>query len=174
MKFSVIAAADKNLGIGINNELPWRLRDDLKYFSTITTEAPEGKINAVIMGRKTWESLPGKVRPLKGRLNVVLSRGEVDVPEGVLVASSIDDALEKLGEMDEVEEVFIIGGANVYAQAVSHPLCKKIYLTEIDGKFECDAFFPEFSKDKFKKISESDIQEEDGLEYRFIVYERKT
>jgi dihydrofolate reductase len=175
MKFSVIAAADKNLGIGIKNNLPWRLRGDMKYFSHVTCEAPEGKVNAVIMGRKTWESLPKKHRPLKGRLNVVLTRNFEafgDVPEIVILASSLDDALAKLEQRTDVNEVFIIGGANVYAQAVEHPACEKIYLTEVEGEFNCDAFFPRFSKEEFGVVSESEVTSENEVRYRFLVYEK--
>src|SRR3990172_2849902 len=134
MKFSIIAAADKKMGIGIGNKLPWKLAGDLKYFSETTTKASPGKMNAVIMGRKTWESLPEKHRPLAGRLNVVLSRNELPLPDGVLRASSLDDAFEKLSapprhegglRRADVDEVFVIGGASLDEQAIHHPHFEK-------------------------------------------------
>jgi dihydrofolate reductase len=173
MKFSLVVAADKHLGIGIGGHMPWRLKGDLKYFQDVTTNAPEGKINAVIMGRKTWDSLPEKHRPLKGRLNVVLTRGGAEVPDGVLLASSLDEAFIKLRAHPEVGGVHVIGGANVFSQAIVHPDCEKIYLTEVFAEFEADTFFPKIDESVFKKVSESGEHQENGIRYRFAVYERK-
>ena len=173
MKFSIIAAADEKMGIGVGNRLPWRLAADLKYFSETTTAAEEGKINAVIMGRKTWESLPMKSRPLPGRLNVVLSRGMYEVPEGVFLASSLDDAFKRLSRFGETGKIFVIGGASLYAQAINHPDCEKIFLTEVLGEHNCDAFFPEIPPTIFEKASASETREENGTRFRFAVYVRK-
>lgn len=173
MSFSIITAADEKFGIGKDNGLPWQLPGDLKYFSRTTTEASEGKMNAVIMGRKTWESIPPAHRPLKGRLNIVLSRsGNVDAPEDVLVMESLDEALLQMKVRRDIEKIFVIGGANVYAQAVLHPDVARIYLTAIQGLFECDAFFPDVSEDDWKLISQSENYEENGVQYHFCVYER--
>jgi dihydrofolate reductase len=172
MKFALIAAADEKMGIGISNSLPWRLKGDLKYFSDITTLAAPGKINAVVMGRKTWESLPATHRPLKDRLNVVLSRQELDSIEGAIPAISLDDALAKVIEIPNIDKVFVIGGASVYAQAINHPECATIYLTEVSGDFNCDAFFPYIPETIFHKDSVSKEQEENGIKYRFAVYNR--
>lgn len=171
LKFSIIAAADQAMGIGVKNTLPWRIPADLQYFSQVTTEASEGMRNAVIMGRKTWESLPEKHRPLKDRLNVVLSRGMVDLPEDVLLEHSLDEALQRVDAMDDIEHIFVIGGANLYAQAVEHPSCEKIYLTEVLDTFECDAFFPSFSDDDFSLLSRSEEHDENGIKYRFAVFQ---
>jgi dihydrofolate reductase len=171
MKFSIIAAVDKKMGIGKDNQLPWRLKNDLKYFSETTTQAPEGKVNAVIMGSKTWDSLPEKYRPLKDRINMVLSRRDLDLPEGVILAKSMEDAFEKLEERDDVGEVFIIGGASVYKQAIEHEDAEKIYLTEVKGEFDCDAFFPDIPK-SFEVESRSDEMEENEISYRFAVYKK--
>lgn len=172
MKFSIIAAADERMGIGLNNNLPWKLKGDLKYFSEVTTNAAPGKMNAVIMGRKTWESLPGFARPLKGRLNVVLSRSENALPSGVMGGRSLDDAFQKLAARGDLDLVFIIGGASLYAQAINHPGCESVYLTNVKGDFNCDAFFPFIPDVIFKKVSESKEQEENGIKYRFAVYKR--
>lgn len=173
MKFSIVAAADSKMGIGIGNRLPWKLAGDLKFFSKVTTETTPGKMNAVIMGRKTWESLPEKHRPLKDRINVVLSRSEIKLPEGVQHASSIDDALRALEGRTDVDRVFVIGGANVYAQAIAHPDADKIYLTEVEGEFNCDAFFPPIPEESFGKKSVSETHNENGVNYRFAEYVRK-
>lgn len=160
------------MGIGAGNKLPWRLKGDLKYFFEVTVKAAPGKINAVLMGRKTWESLPDFARPLKGRVNVVLSRGGFELPEGIISGSSLDDAFEKLSARGDVDKVFIIGGASLYAQAINHPDCEKIYLTEVAGQFNCDAFFPFIPVGVFEKKSESKPNEENGIRYKFAVYGR--
>lgn len=170
LRFAIIAAMDQNRGIGINNKLPWRLKGDLEFFSRITSVAPPMKINAVIMGRKTWESLPPKSRPLPNRLNIVLTRQNYELPSDVLKAASLDETLEVLSQRSDLHEIFVIGGANVYEQAIQHPSCHKIYLTEVLGNFECDTFFPAIPQ-HFTKISSSEIYHENDLGYRFLVFE---
>ncbi|MFA6521489.1 MAG: dihydrofolate reductase [Candidatus Gracilibacteria bacterium] len=167
MIFALIAAADKNLGIGIKGRLPWKLRKDMQFFQKTTIG--EGA-NAVVMGRATWESLPQAHKPLKSRLNIILTRDEIAAtPEGAFMARSIDEAL-KIAERNNCERVFIIGGAKTYEQAINHPECREIFLTEIDAQVECDTFFPKIDTTKFKKISESEVEEENGLRFSFVRY----
>jgi len=168
MTFSIIAAVDQKLGIGLNNRLPWRLKADLKHFSEITIGH---KNNAVIMGLNTWKSLPKKYRPLPDRLNAVLSKEPItDSLNNALNFQSLDAALAEL-EKKQVEEIFIIGGGMLYASAITHPDCRKLYLTEILKTFDCDTFFPAIPP-KFKKIQINDNQEENGIPFRFAVYEK--
>lgn len=169
LKFSVIVAFDKKRGIGKNNSIPWNIASDLKYFKEITTktEDPE-KENAIIMGRKTWDSLP--IKPLSGRKNIVISRSSQALPGGVLGASSIDGAIllaSKLG----VENIFIIGGASIYSVAVNMRGCEKIYATEILSCFECDTFFPIFLN-RFEFESCDSAATENGIPYIFSVYKK--
>ena len=188
MKFSIIAACDDKRGIGVSNTLPWRLKGDLAYFSEITTTAAEGLQNAVIMGRKTWESLPEKHRPLHGRLNIVLSREKTEMPINVLQATSFEDAFEQIEKLDDrtdrdeldnsselypktVGKIFVIGGASIYAQAINMNECEEIYLTRVLGEFQCDTFFPEIPLG-FEVASESKEMEENGVKYKFVVYKR--
>lgn len=172
--YSVIVAVDKKLGIGKNGVLPWHLPADLKYFKQITTSATApGKINAVIMGRKTWESIPVRFRPLTGRLNIVISsQAHLKLPQEVVLADSFEGALRFLSkESGRVGEVFVIGGAQVFERAVLDPLCQKIYLTRIDKEFSCDRFFPDvFSS--FKEASCSAPIFESQTAVRFCVYLR--
>jgi dihydrofolate reductase/thymidylate synthase len=171
-QFSIIVAFDSKYGIGKNGQLPWSLSSDLKHFKEITTavSSPDKK-NAVIMGRKTWQSLPEKFRPLPGRVNVVLSReGGLNVPSGVLCASSLDDALNQLSSSN-IENVFVIGGAQIYAQAIEHPLCQKLYVTHVKGEHGCDTFFPLISK-SFSPISASPQHQEEGISFLFSDYLR--
>ena len=174
--FDAIVAVDDQLGIGKEGKLPWRLSTDLKRFKqiTATTEDPSKK-NAVIMGRRTWESLPDQYRPLPGRINIVLSRNEqLSLPPGVLKAKNLQDALEIIAQpslIRQIEKVFVIGGAQVFQEALLSPQCRKIYLTKIKGVFDCDVFFPEMSH--FREIFRSPAQKEDLLEYCFITYQRK-
>lgn len=177
MHFSLIAAVDKTFGIGKNNTLPWSLPSDLKHFSRVTTEvspaAPTGTMNAVIMGRKTWESLPEKHRPLKNRLNVVLSRSnDLELPDGVLAAHSIDEALEKLATQKNIESLFVIGGAQIFAEAINHLSCRKIYLTQIMQTFDCDTFFPNINPEKFLVKEKSPLMKEGALEFEYVTFEK--
>mmetsp|Transcript_4409 Transcript_4409/g.14161 ORF Transcript_4409/g.14161 Transcript_4409/m.14161 type:complete len:525 (+) Transcript_4409:78-1652(+) len=141
-RFSVVVAACKqSRGIGVSNQLPWRLRGDMQYFKQLTRSTRDPtKQNAVIMGRKTWESIPEKMRPLGDRLNVVISanpaaRELYGMGDKVLLATSLGDALQQLCEGDyaaSVESVFVIGGSSVYAEAVDLPqLCERVYYTEV-------------------------------------------
>lgn len=170
--FSVIVAFDSQYGIGKNGQLPWALPMDLKNFKEITSTVTDpAKKNAVIMGRKTWESLPEKFRPLPGRLNVVLSRkNPIDLPVTVLVSKSLDEALNKLSTPN-IENIFVIGGGQIYAQAMTHPLCQKLYVTHVQGNYDCDAFFPPISKDFFP-ISASEQFQEAGFSFQFCNYLR--
>jgi dihydrofolate reductase len=188
--FSLVVAMDRKRGIGIGGKLPWKLKGDMKFFREITTNpdrsvverlhglpAGEGIVtysqegcNAVLMGRKTWESLPDAYRPLPGRLNGVLSRKGFDAGEDAEVWTSLDAAFADLDDTDDVGEVFVIGGAQLYAEALAHPDCARIYLTEIDAEFECDAFFP--PAPDFIPRAASPWIEESGIRYRIRRYER--
>jgi len=171
MTFSIISALDTNRGIGKAGGLPWRLKGDMAHFKQVTTNASPGLKNAVIMGRTTWESLPMAFKPLPDRINVVLSRSPLDLGQtSVLVATSLENALVTLQDQP-VDNVFVIGGGQVYAQAISYPQCTKLYLTEIEGDFGCDTFFPEIPAD-FKRVSESAPVNENGIVYRFTEYKK--
>ena len=168
--FSIVVAMDEVNGIGLQGRLPWHLPADLKHFKDITTKTSgPGQKNAVIMGRKTWESLPEKFRPLPGRVNVVLSSQSLKLPDGVLVFNSLDQALKGLEREKGINEVFVIGGAQVYAQAILHPECARIYATRIQAKFSCDAFFPAIPKG-FKEIEQTPVSAGPALPHYFVVY----
>jgi dihydrofolate reductase len=141
--FDCVAAADAAGGIGKDNDLPWpRLAGDLAFLRRITSEAPAGRVNAVVMGRLTWESVPSQKQPLPGRLNIVVSRRGTDVPGGVLRAASLDEALAQAWSRPDVEATFVIGGAQIFAAAFPHPACRFVYITRIAATFACDAFLP--------------------------------
>ena len=166
MDFAIIAAMDENRGIGKNNALPWHLSADLKHFASATKGA------IVIMGRKTWESLPENFRPLKDRLNIVVSRSEQSLPDGVLLAHSLDEALRLAEEHAPDRKAFVIGGATLYAEAIRHPACKELFLTHIQGTFDCDTFFPDYKSD-FKLFSEYPLQNEGTIHFHFATYLRR-
>lgn len=139
-----MVAADRSDGIGKNNDLPWpKLKADLKHFRDVTSTAPAGRRNAVIMGRRTWDSIPPKYRPMPERLNVVITRGKPSVPEGVLVASSLDDGLVQAAAAESMERLFVVGGAEIFRQAFAHPRCAEVFLTRIEAAFDCDAHIPD-------------------------------
>lgn len=174
MKFSLVVAADKNNGIGKNNTLVWKLPTDMKFFADVTTRTHDSTSqNAVIMGRNTWESIPQKHRPLKNRINVVLSRsGDLKLPQGVILANSIDDAIQKLTSLKNLEHVFIIGGARVFEDAVKHPDCQTIYLTRLEQNFDCDVFFPAIDETKFRIKERSGMKHENNIDFEFLTYEK--
>ncbi|MFN3716172.1 MAG: dihydrofolate reductase [Thiobacillus sp.] len=159
-RVSVIAALAKNRVIGIENRLPWRLPEDLAHFKALTLGHP------VLMGRKTFESLG---RPLPGRTNVVITRNRDYRPEGCLVADSIPAALAACAEHDEV---FFIGGAELYAQAIA--LADRLYLTEVDIDAAGDAWFPEFDRAAFREIERQSHtgRKADHLRFDFVTYAR--
>lgn len=180
VKVNVIVAVSENMGIGINGELPWRLKKEMAYFRRMTMCTNDSsKQNAVIMGRKTWESIPGKNRPLTGRVNIVLSRQNLMLGPNVMVCNSMDSALQRLQEpllAGTIESAWVIGGSSVYREALASPHCFRIYLTKILKTFKCDTFLPEVPGNTFRLVRDPNVpeemQEEDGLLYEYHVYER--
>jgi len=178
---SVIVATTLKGGIGKDGHLPWHLPGDMAHFKRVTlaqNEKGSGMKNAVIMGRKTWESIPEKFRPLSERLNVVLTRGadaaeyKSPYPEDVLVASSVSKAVEKLAARTDVSEIFVIGGQAAYQEAVDMPNCARIFLTRVARDLECDAFFPSFDQSKFRVVHVSKTMSRQDSSYDFVVYEQ--
>ncbi len=159
-RVSLIAALAQNRVIGIDNRLPWKLPEDLAHFKALTLGYP------ILMGRKTFESLG---RPLPGRRNIVITRNENYQPPGCEIAASIPAALALCAD---VEEIFFIGGAALYAQVL--PLADRLYLTEVQIEAAGDAWFPEFDRALFSEVSrESHLGEKgDALRFEFVVYER--
>ncbi|WP_435357269.1 dihydrofolate reductase [Emticicia sp. SJ17W-69] len=154
---SIIVAKTSNSVIGKDNQLLWRLSADLKQFRILTTG------HAVIMGRKTFESI-GKALP--NRTNIVISRQKnLDLPIGVFQAESLEKAIEMAKNAEGNEEIFIIGGGNVYQQALD--ITDKIYLTEVQANMGGDAFFPELDKKKWKEISRVSHNKDEKNEYDF-------
>ena len=174
--FSIIVAIDKNKGIGNKGQLPWHLPADLTHFKNITTKTSgSDKKNVVIMGRKTWESLPERFRPLPGRINVVLSRkNSLVLPQGVYCANDFD-LLEKLLKSKHLagtwDAVFIIGGEQVFRSAIIQESCQKLYITHLHQAYTCDTFFPDF-EGFYRRTYASEIFEQNGCPYQFCEYEK--
>jgi len=174
--FSVIVATTPKGGIGKDGTLPWRLPEDMAHFKRVTSavEAGSGKSNAVIMGRKTWESIPEKFKPLAGRVNVVLTRSVPDpshYPPGVLTADSLTAGLDQLGAREDVADIYVIGGQAAYKEAVEMEQCTRIFLTRVGVEFDCDAFFPAFDANRFKASYVSQTSSRENIPYDFLVYE---
>lgn len=159
---TLIAACARGGVIGIENRMPWHLPEDMKFFR----EATRGK--PVIMGRKTWESLPDAFRPLPGRLNIVVSRNPDFHAAGGTVVGSLADALTAAGD---AETAFVIGGAELYRQAL--PLADRLLLTEIDRDYAGDAFFPAFDIAEWHETSRDGQIAESGLPFAFVTYTRR-
>jgi dihydrofolate reductase len=181
-QLDLIVACDQNRGIGKNGQLPWRLPADMKYFAqTTSAKAAHEPDNVVIMGRKTWQSIPEKFRPLKNRCNIVLTRDpahtrlDLDkegIKSKVFFVDSLDAAVDQAVNKFHANKCFVIGGASVYRQAIEHSACHLLYLTEIEASFDCDVFFPPFL-DKFVARSKSEQCREDEINYTFKIYERR-
>ncbi|KAF5947219.1 hypothetical protein HYC85_013176 [Camellia sinensis] len=177
--YQVVVAATQNMGIGKDGKLPWKLPSDLKFFKdvTMTTSDPVKK-NAVIMGRKTWESIPLEHRPLPGRLNVVLTRsGSFDIAtaENVVICGSIGSALELLAASPyclSIEKVFVIGGGQILREALNAPGCDAIHITEIETNIECDTFIPAVDMSVFLPWYSSFPLVENNIRYSFTTYVR--
>jgi dihydrofolate reductase len=158
-KICIVVAIGRNRELGKDNMLLWRIPDDLKRFKALTMGHP------LIFGRKTFESI-GK--PLPGRTNIVVTRDPDWTHEGVVVARSLEEAIEKASALD-AEEVHIGGGAQLYAQAL--PFVDRLYLTLIDDTKEADTFFPEYEKE-FTKVVKEEQREYEGMRYSWIERER--
>jgi len=160
LRISIIAALAKNRVIGIENRLPWRLPEDLAHFKALTLGHP------ILMGRKTFESLG---RPLTGRTNIVITRNPGYRPEGCQVADSIPAAVALCKDADEI---FFIGGAELYAQAI--PQADRLYLTEVDIEAEGDAWFPDYDRSAFTEVSRESHTggKGDTMSFDFVVYQR--
>nr|AIA18204.1 Dihydrofolate reductase [uncultured bacterium] len=140
-RIAAIVAMSQNRVIGKNNQLPWHMPADLKHFKLLTTN------HAIIMGRKTYETIG---RPLPNRTNIILTRAAHYQAEGCFTANSFEQALEIAAEKNPNQEIFVIGGAQIYQQLL--PLVQHIYLTIIHHDFMGDAFFPEIDKLKWKEL----------------------
>jgi dihydrofolate reductase len=171
MKCALIVAMASNQTIGINNTLPWHLPHDLKYFKNVTMAKP------IIMGRKTYESIG---RPLPGRTNIVITRQSDYQAEGIVVVNSLQQALDKAEDISFVaghEEVMVIGGAEIYQQALLQ--ADRLYITHVDAEIEGDAFFPtvewndwqEFQREEHAADPAGDDQK-NPYDYSFVVYDR--
>lgn len=157
---TLIAAVARNGVIGIDNRLPWRLPADLKRFKALTLG------HAVIMGRKTWESLPAGFRPLPGRRNIVVTRDAGYHAKGAAVATSLPGAVAAA----ESGEAFVIGGAELYAAAL--PLADRLQLTEIDAAFEGDTWFPAIDPRHWRETARETHHDAAGFGYAFVTYRR--
>lgn len=156
---SLIAAVGSNGAIGKGNLLLWSIPEDMAYFKQVTLGRP------VIMGRKTWESLPPRFRPLPGRSNVVVSRNPDYAVPGAILALSLEAALAAAG----AGEVFVIGGAELYAQSL--PLADRLYLTRVEDAPEADAFFPAPPAEQWREVSRR-AGSGQAPAYAFVVLER--
>jgi len=159
-----IAAVDLNWGIGYRGNLLERIPEDMKFFKKATI----GKV--VVMGRKTFESLPGK-KPLKDRVNIVLTtKGKFD-DDGVKVCSSLDELLCELKQYSE-DDVFVIGGESVYSLLL--PYCSEAYITKIENSYEADTYFKNLDEDdSWELTSESGTKDYNGIKFKFVKYENR-
>lgn len=170
--FSVIVAADQLRGIGKDGTLPWHLPGDMAFYKRTTLAAPRGQHNAVIMGRKTFESIPARFRPLKDRLNVVLSRAPQYTPEGALKVGSLDEALQVVTARSDIAHAFVIGGGQLYDEALRHPACARVIITRVHASFACDTFLAPFEH-SFVLTHTDGPHADDAASYTFETYERR-
>lgn len=167
MKLALVWAMAQNRVIGRNNALPWHLPEDLKYFKRITMGKP------IIMGRKTFESI-GK--PLPGRTNIVVTRNPDWHHDGVKVVSSLEAArelCESIAEIDGTEEAMVIGGAEIYRQAL--PLADRLYLTEVHAEVNGDTVFPDFDRSQWQETAREDFEAvgPNPYNYSFIILDKR-
>ncbi len=163
MTISMIAAVAENGVIGKDNDLVWSLPDDMRYF----VEKTKGR--HVIMGRKNYESIPEKFRPLPNRPNIILSRNTDYQADGCTVVTNLESALN-IAEKNQEAEAFIIGGAQIYKMGLKY--AHRMYITEVKASFDGDTYFPDFDKGVWKEMSRSHHPKDEKHEYAFdfVVY----
>lgn len=162
-RINLIFARAANGVIGKDNAMPWHLPEDLAHFKQLTHGWP------VVMGRKTWDSLPPRFRPLPGRTNIVVTRQADWRADGAVTAHSLPAALEQ-AQKAKATEVWVIGGAEIYAQAL--PLAQRVEVTEIAQTFEGDAYAPELGA-QWQETARSTHQSTTGLPFSFVTYEKR-
>jgi len=162
VKVSLVAAVARDGVIGRDNAIPWHLPEDARRFRALTMGHP------VVMGRRTWDSLPERFRPLPGRRNVVVSRNPDWHAEGAERATSLDDALRLL---EGAPQVFVVGGAGLYADALA--VADELLVTEIDAEVQGDVFFPTWDRTIFREESREPHVSEDGVAFAFVTYRRQ-
>ncbi|GAA5814039.1 hypothetical protein MFLAVUS_007529 [Mucor flavus] len=195
-QFALVVAATEELGIGVLNNLPWRIPKDMAFFKQVTTAIPkelenQPVQNAVIMGRVTWESIPTKFRPLDNRFNIVVSRNpsyDLKLADTTCKNTIVVDSLEKAFEAVDSKNharTFVIGGAQMYRLAIQHANCSHIVLTRVKSEIDCDTFFPTIDEQHYRLGSHQElesyvqqqvpegIQKFKELEYEFTLYVRK-
>ena len=167
MKVSLIVAKAQNEAIGKDNDLIWHLRDDMRYFSSTT------KGHHVIMGRMNYDSIPDKYRPLPDRTNIIVTRNPNFEAEDCVVVNSIEEGLE-IAKKNGDEEVFIIGGGQIYKKSLDEDMLDKSYITYVHHEFDADVFFPEYDKAIWKKTSEIFHPKDEKHKYSFsyVTYEK--
>ncbi|MAR40402.1 MAG: diacylglycerol kinase [Flavobacteriales bacterium] len=166
MRVSLIVAVSANGVIGKDNDLTWHLPRDMKFFKDTT------KGHHVIMGRKNFESIPHKFKPLPNRTNVIITRQSDYIAEDCIVVNSVEESIE-VAKKNGDEEPFIIGGGQIYKIALENNLIERIYLTRIHHNFEGDTFFPNLAED-WKVITREDCKadEKNKYDYSFLVLEK--
>lgn len=166
MIISLIAAVTENHVIGKDNDLPWHLPDDMKFFMETT------KGHHVIMGRKNYDSLPVKYRPLPNRHNIVVTRQKNFTAPGCDIVNSLEEAIAISRKADE-QEVFIIGGAEIFNQSMN--LADRLYITEIKTTLDGDTFFPVINKNEWKETMRKphEVDARHAYAFDFVTYERK-
>jgi len=162
VKLAIVAAIARGGVIGRENAIPWRISEDSKRFRDLTMGHP------VVMGRRTWESLPDRFRPLPGRRNVVVTRNPEWSAEGAERAGSLEEALHALGGE---ARVFVIGGTQLYASAL--PLADELLLTEVDADVAGDTLFPPFDRSQYEEVSREPHVSESGTPFAFVAYVRR-
>uniref|UniRef100_A0A8C5P9X6 Dihydrofolate reductase n=1 Tax=Leptobrachium leishanense TaxID=445787 RepID=A0A8C5P9X6_9ANUR len=179
----LIAAACRNLGIGLKGCLPWKLPNEYKYFiNNIISVNQPGKKNLIILGRKSFESFEDGYLPLPNCIIALLSKNECVLPLHAHYICRNEEEVLKLSITpplcEEIETIWILGGVETYRSMMQHPWCEEIYLTRIQADYECDTFFPEINEDVFKLMDRypgvpEEIQEEKGITYKFNVYKKE-
>ncbi len=158
---SIIAAIDEKRGLGKNNQMAWKIPGELARFKEITTPHP------IIMGRKTYESI-GRVLP--NRANIIVTRDQKYIVDGAVVVYSLEDAVNEAKKAPNPEEIFIIGGGQIFKEALEENLVDKLYLTLVEGDYGADTFFPDYSGFKIIKEQEGESGE---YKYKFVDLEKK-
>ena len=162
MRISLVAAVARGGVIGRDNSIPWRIPEDVARFREITMGHP------VVMGRRTWDSIPGRFRPLPGRRTIVVTRNGKWYGDGAERAGSLEEALDLAGD---APELFVIGGAEIYAAAL--PFADELVVTEVDLDVAGDTFFPVWERDEFAEVARDPRVSADGTPFAFVTYRRR-